>query len=123
MIKLQYQGLSLLDRIATVEITYDERNEAVHIYDEESVVWPEYRGTVKGYVLSDGFYLMTKVLEKKPIFKNYPSKNDSEWLQNRTWFFYKPNAHILCLNKGENDITICSIEEKLCENFVNRIKS
>lgn len=122
MIKLQYQGLSLLDQIATVEITYDERNEAVHIYDEESVVWPEYKGTVKGYVLSDGFCLMTKVLEKKPIFKNNLQKNDSEWLQNLTWIFYKPKAHILCLNKGEKDITICSCENKLCENFVKRVK-
>lgn len=120
MIKLQYQGLSLLDQIETVEIAYDEQQGTIHLYDEERVIWPEYRGLQNGYVLSDGFDNMIKVLRSKPIFKNNAEQNDSEWLRNFAWCFYRKNALVLILEQGTEKIHHVNQNFELNENFVNR---
>ncbi|MER2000676.1 MAG: hypothetical protein ABS882_12960 [Lysinibacillus sp.] len=121
MIKIQYQGMSLLDEIQTVEITFDALKRQVHLYDPSAVVWPEYRGKDNGYVLSDGFILMTKVLGNKPLFNEIKKQNESEWLHNITWFFYKTNTPVLCLK--ENHIHViknCAMED-LNEQFMAKI--
>ena len=109
MIKLQYQGMNLLDQIATVEIAVDEYHNTIHLYDPESVVWPEYRGVTSGYVLSDGFEKMLKVLESKPFFVNWQQQNESNGLCGISWIFYKQQSHIL---KSNNEIVNIMLDYK-----------
>ena len=122
MIKLQYQGMNLLDQIATVEIAVDEQHHTVHLYDPQSVVWPEYRGVTSGYVLSEGFEKMLKVLQSKPFFLNWQQQNESNWLCGVTWIFYKQQAHILKSNNGIVTIIHDNKNHNFNEDFLEKIQ-
>lgn len=121
MIKIQYQGMNLLDEIHTVEIAFDTLEKQVHLYDPSAVIWPEYRGKVNGYILSDGFNLMIKVLGDKPFFSEIRKQNDSDWLERFTWFFYKKNTSVLQLKEGQIGIVKDYTLEHLYASFVERI--
>ena len=100
MYEIQYQGMNLMDVIATVEVAIDEEQQMVHLYDPHSVVWPEYGGKDKGYVLSDGFFRMVDTFQYKPFFKALILQEELDWLQKIKWIYYKPHANILFYESG-----------------------
>lgn len=115
--EMMYQGLNIMDEMATVEFAVDEANTSVHIYDAHQVVMPMYSGKIGQYVLSDDFYKMAQVLFAKKIM---PSTIDfTQWLHAIHWYFYMPVQKIIYFYQATEAQAINKAE--LYEKYVNYV--
>ena len=65
--QLEYRGLNLHDVIGSVEIAIDVDLNTIHIYDTDHIVEPEYDFLTKNFKLSEGFWKMANVINRKAI--------------------------------------------------------
>ena len=120
MLHIQYQGRNLMEQICTVEVAVDEQKRHIHIFDPQQVVWPEYNGVLKQYILSESFYTMLAVLRRKYLFQQDCFKTESDWLNLIDWYFYIPNKKVLKYANGA--VTIVPAENTLLyDKYLSRI--
>ncbi|MDN4494575.1 hypothetical protein [Ureibacillus aquaedulcis] len=99
VLEVEYRGLNILDEISTVEIALDYQHNAIHIYDRNEVVEPEFNFSTRKYELSEGFFKMAKVLYNKRFFE-VPSQAVEQWIDERIWVFYGSKKSILKFDKA-----------------------
>lgn len=123
--QLEYRGLNLYDVVDTVEIAIDVDLKTIHIYDTHHIVEPEYDYSTKGYVLSESFWKMTKIIKEKQFFLKNDENNLNLWITPFKWVFYSSNQTIKVYESGKmnvHQITACSEDMLLYEKYFSRLK-
>ena len=116
LIELEYRGLNLMDEVGVVEIALDEGRNAIHVFDINHIVEPEYHFSDKSYVLSEGFAKLAVVLRSKHFFVEQREVKPAEWIEGFTWQFYSSNRMIKTYKEGRftiiNTAEVASKEEE-----------
>lgn len=99
--EMEYKGLNLMDEVGTVEIALDEERNAIHVFDVNHIVEPDYHFSDKTYVLSDGFAKLAEVLKSKYFFVEKKDMEIAKWIESFTWQFYSSNRTVKTFKNGE----------------------
>src|SRR5690606_38125185 len=98
--QMEYRGLNLHDVIGSVEIAIDADLNAIHIYDTDHIVEPEYDFLTKNFKLSEGFWKMDSIINEKQLFLSNDEKRLDRWSESFKWVFYSSGQSIKIYEQG-----------------------